>query len=337
MTDRDNILEIENLKKYFPTDEKDKFVKAIDDVSFSIRKNEVVGLVGESGSGKSTTAYCVMGMHSITSGSIRIQGQDISMPAAKRSLALKKEIQIVFQDPGTSLNPKRTIGEIIKMPLRVHHIVPASQLDEETERLLELVGLPAEMAWRYPAGLGGGERQLVAIARALATRPSLIVLDEPTSSLDVSIQAKIINRLMELQKKLEMSYLFITHDMSLMRNIADRIAIMYLGHIMEMAPAKDFFEQPKHPYTKMLLSSIPVVLEEEEKLKPEKVESVGEIPSPVNIPPGCRFHGRCPFAQEICRRDEPAMEHVSGDHVVACHFKDRPSGQQQAKESSEIS
>ena len=142
---------------------------------------------------------------------------------------------------------------------------------------------------------------------------------------------------MELQKKLEMSYLFITHDMSLMRNIADRIAIMYLGHIMEMAPAKDFFEQPKHPYTKMLLSSIPVVLEEEEKLKPEKVESVGEIPSPVNIPPGCRFHGRCPFAQEICRRDEPAMEHVSGDHVVACHFKDRPSGQQQAKESSEIS
>lgn len=316
----ESILKIQNLKKYFPTDQQGKYVKAIDDVSFEIRKNEVVGLVGESGSGKSTTAYSVMGMHSISEGKIFFEGKDISMPASKRDLELKKKIQIVFQDPGSSLNPRRTIGDIIKMPLKVHHIVPKNEMDDEVERLLDLVGLPPDMSYRYSFGLGGGERQLVAIARALATRPSLIVLDEPTSSLDVSIQAKIINKLMELQKKLNMSYLFITHDMSLMRNIADRIAIMYLGRIMEMAPAKNFFEIPQHPYTKMLVSSIPVVLEEEEKIKPDKIRSVGEIPSPVNIPPGCRFHGRCPLAQDICKCEEPKMTQVFSDHIAACHL-----------------
>lgn len=316
----DSILQVRGLKKYFPTDQKGKFVKAIDDISFDIRRNEVVGLVGESGSGKSTTAYAVMGMHTITSGQITFEGEDISMPARKRSMEMKRKIQIVFQDPGSSLNLKRTIGDILKTSLTVHNIVPKNQLNQEVERLLDLVGLPADMAFRYSSALGGGERQLVAIARALATRPKLIVLDEPTSSLDVSIQAKIINKLMELQKQLEMSYLFITHDMSLMRNIADRIAIMYLGSILEMAPARDFFEKPQHPYTKMLLSSIPTVLEEEERVKPDRVESTGEIPSPVNIPPGCRFHGRCPFIMEQCRTDVPQMWEVFHDHIAACHL-----------------
>jgi oligopeptide/dipeptide ABC transporter ATP-binding protein len=316
----DPILTVKNLKKYFPTGKEGKFVKAIDDVSFEIRENEVVGLVGESGSGKSTTAYTIMGMHAITSGAIRYRGRDLSMPAKKRPAELKKEIQIVFQDPGTSLNPQRNVGQILQIPLKVHHIVEKHEWLKREEELLRLVGMEPDTVYRYPKSLGGGERQLVAIARALATNPSLMVLDEPTSALDVSIQAKIIRTLMDLQKKLGMSYLFITHDMSLMRNIADRIAIMYLGRIMEMAPAQAFFENPQHPYTKMLVSSIPVVLEEEEKLKPDRVESRGEIPSPVDIPPGCRFHGRCPYAEETCRREEPPMREVLPDHYAACHL-----------------
>jgi len=318
----DDILVVEHMKKYFPTNKKDRFVKAVDDINFIVRANEVVGLVGESGSGKSTTAYVVMGMHGITSGKVTFKGEDISMAARKRSQRMKKDIQIVFQDPGTSLNPQRTVGNILKMPLQVHKVVPNNQIEDKIYELLDMVGLPPETMFKYPRALGGGERQLVAIARALTTNPSLMVLDEPTSALDVSVQAKIINKLMDLQKDFNMSYLFITHDMSLMRNIADRIAIMYLGRIVEMAPAVEFFQRPRHPYTKMLLSSIPVVLKAEQELKPDKVESTGEIPSPVNIPPGCRFHTRCPYANDRCRQEEPRMREVHTDHQVACHLCD---------------
>jgi len=318
--DKQDVLVVKNLKKYFPTREKGRFVKAIDDVSFKIRQNEVVGLVGESGSGKSTTAYCVMGMHPITGGALSFEGRDISMPAQQRSMDLKREIQIVFQDPGTSLNPQRSIGEILRMPLAVHNIVPRSQRNTRIRELLDSVGLPQDCFFKSPRALGGGEKQLVAIARALTTNPQLMVLDEPTSALDVSIQAKIIGTLMELRKQFNMSYLFITHDMSLMRNISDRIAIMYLGRIMEMAPTADFFLKPQHPYTKMLLSSIPVVLKEEAKVKPEKVPSQGEIPSPVNVPSGCRFHTRCPFAFDRCLTEEPPMAQVFPDHIAACHL-----------------
>ncbi len=318
----DDILVVEHMKKYFPTNKRDRFVKAVDDINFTVRTNEVVGLVGESGSGKSTTAYVVMGMHGITSGKVTFKGENISMPARKRSLRMKKDIQIVFQDPGTSLNPQRTVGNILKMPLQVHKIVPNDQIEDKIYELLDMVGLPPETMFKYPRSLGGGERQLVAIARALTTDPSLMVLDEPTSALDVSVQAKIINKLMDLQKNFNMSYLFITHDMSLMRNIADRIAIMYLGRIVEMAPAVEFFQRPRHPYTKMLLSSIPVVLKAEQELKPDKVESTGEIPSPVNVPPGCRFHTRCPYANDRCRQEEPRMQEVYPDHQVACHLCD---------------
>lgn len=316
----DDILIVNHLKKYFSTKSADKFVKAIDDISFTVRENEVFGLVGESGSGKSTTAYAVMGMNAITSGEISFLGQDISMPATKRPLQQKKDLQIVFQDPGTSLNPKRTVGQILEMPLAVHRVVPKAEIYRRCEELLASVGLSPDTIYKYPRALGGGERQLVAIARALATNPSMIVLDEPTSSLDVSIQAKIINKLMELKRAQKMSYMFITHDMSLMRNIANRIAIMYLGRIVEMAPTRDFFLKPQHPYTRMLISSIPVILESEEALKPDPVASRGEIPSPVDIPAGCRFHTRCPYASDRCLTEEPQMKEVFPDHHVCCHL-----------------
>lgn len=316
----EDVLVVKDLQKYFPTNKKDLFVRAVDGIDFTVRKNEVVGLVGESGSGKSTTAYMVMGMYAPTAGTITFKGQDISMAANKRSLALKKDVQIVFQDPGTSLNPQRSIGQILGMPLMVHHIVAKKEIDNKVRELLDMVDLPEDYIYKHSRTLGGGERQLVAIARALATDPSLIVLDEPSSALDVSIQAKIINTLMRLREKMEMSYLFITHDMSLMRNIANRIAIMYLGKIVEMAPAIDFFQRPLHPYTQILLSSIPVVLKAEEELKPKKVRSQGEIPSPVNIPSGCRFHTRCPYAKDICHKIAPEMIEVMPDHVVACHL-----------------
>lgn len=316
----EDILVIKDLKKYFPTEKKNLYVRAVDTINFTVRKGEVVGLVGESGSGKSTTAYMVMGNYAPTSGTITFNGQDISVPASKRPLSIKKSIQIVFQDPGTSLNPQRAVGQILGLPLRVHRIVSSREMNDKIVKLLDMVGLPEDYIYKYPRTLGGGERQLVAIARALATEPSLVVLDEPTSALDVSVQAKIINTLMRLQKQLGMSYLFITHDMSLMRNIADRIAIMYLGKIVEMAAAADFFQHPLHPYTQMLLSSIPVVLKVEQELKPKRVRSQGEIPSPVNIPSGCRFHTRCPQASKDCIKEEPSMVEIFHQHFVSCHL-----------------
>jgi peptide/nickel transport system ATP-binding protein len=314
----DELLVVEGLRKFFATSR--GIVRAVQDVSFAIHPGETFGLVGESGSGKSTVAYMVMGMYRPTGGRILFKGQDITMPHARRPLVLKKELQIVFQDPGSSLNPRRSVREILELPLRVHRLVDGRKLQEKVEELLNLVELPPDYAEKYPRALGGGEKQMVAIARALATEPSLLVLDEPTSALDVSIQAKIINTLVRIQKERRLGYLFITHDLSLMRNIAHRVAIMYLGRIMELAPAQVFFERPLHPYTQMLLSSIPVISEEEERLKPAKIVSTGEIPSPVNLPPGCVFHPRCREAREVCRREEPGMREVEVGHLVRCHL-----------------
>jgi peptide/nickel transport system ATP-binding protein len=316
----DDNLVVKNLKKYFPTDRPDLFVRAVDGISFEVRQNEVLGLVGESGSGKSTAAYVVMGMYGPTEGTITFKGRDISVPAGKRGLNVKKEIQIVFQDPGTSLNPQRSVGQILSMPLEVHKIVPRNGLSDRVAQLLDMVNLPEDYVYKRPSELGGGERQLVATARALATNPSLIVLDEPTSALDVSVQAKIISTIMKLREQFEMSYLFITHDMSLMRNISHRVAIMYLGKIMEFAPTASFFESPLHPYTQMLLSSIPVVLAAEKAVKPKKIQARGEIPSPVNVPPGCRFQTRCPQVSEICYQEEPKMIEKYPGHFVCCHL-----------------
>lgn len=317
----DYILEVTDLKKYFPVrGQKDQFVKAIDGINFKLKAGETLGLVGESGSGKSTTAYNVIGMEEMTGGQVLFKGRDISMPLAKRPLELKKEIQIVFQDPGTSLNPQRNIFEILSLPLKVHNICKSSEYVKHVARLMDIVELPYEYMYKYPSTLSGGERQMVAIARALATNPSMIILDEPTSALDVSVQAKIINTLLNLQKELNLTYLFITHDLSLMRNVSSRVAIMYLGKIAEIAPTESFFQNPQHPYTKMLLSSIPVVTEAEEALKPSQIHSEGEIPSPVNVPKGCSFNTRCPFATDLCRQEDPAMVEFEKEHTVRCHL-----------------
>lgn len=312
------ILEVTDLKKYFVTSR--GTVRAVDEISFALGRGETLGLVGESGSGKSTTAYTVIGIYAPTSGRISFRGRDISVPVARRPKSLKRSIQIVFQDPGTSLNPRRTIGQILGLPLKVHRIGDRRDRRRKVAELLRMVELPEEYVHKAPHMLGGGERQMVAIARALATEPELVILDEPTSALDVSIQAKIINMLIQFQKDMNLSYLFITHDLSLMRNVAHRVAIMYLGKICELAPAAEFFETPHHPYTKMLLSSIPVVSEEEERMKPEKIVSQGEIPSPVNPPPGCRFHTRCPERNGICSEVLPGPVEVGEGHLVWCHL-----------------
>jgi peptide/nickel transport system ATP-binding protein len=325
--DADNpVLVAEKLVKYFPINRssiirrKWVIVKAVDGIDFTVRQSECLGLVGESGSGKSTTAYTVVGSYPPTSGTLSFRGENIARRAVARPLHLKKEIQIVFQDPGSSLNPRRSISDILTMPLRVHRMVPRGQsLEKRIIELLDMVELPAAYRFKYPTTVGGGERQMVAIARALATGPSFIVLDEPTSALDVSVQGKIINMLMRLQREFHLTYLFITHDLSLMRNVATRIAIMYLGKIAEIAPAADFFEKPLHPYTQMLLSAIPVLSDAEEALKPKKIHSVGEIPSPVDVPPGCSFNTRCPFKTDICLAEDPVMRPFGPDHLARCH------------------
>lgn len=324
------ILDVKGLKKYFPITsgkQKGKAVKAIDGVDFSIRESETLGLVGESGSGKSTTAYSVVGMYSVTAGQITFKGQDISMSARTRPLSVKKDIGMVFQDPGTTLNPQRSVKQILSLPLSVHGMVDKEDPTRQILKLLEDVELPAEYLFKYPSSLGGGERQMLAMARALATDPSMIILDEPTSSLDVSVQAKIINMLLRLQARHNLAYLFITHDLSLMRNLATRVAIMYLGKIAETARTETFFSAPRHPYTQMLLSAIPVISEAEEALKPKKIVPKGEIPSPVDVPAGCSFNTRCPFVFARCHLADPVMHQIEPDHWVRCHlFEGREVG-----------
>jgi oligopeptide/dipeptide ABC transporter ATP-binding protein len=316
----EKILEIKRLKKYFPLKNR-LVVKAIDDVDLELREGETLGLVGESGSGKSTIAYMLVGMYEATEGDIVYKGENLTQAGLYRTLRQKGEIQIVFQDPGSSLNPKRTVRKSLMVPLAVHDKgLSKEQMSRRAEELLEEVGLPGEFADKYPHALGGGERQLISVARALASRPSLVVLDEPTSALDVSIQAKVIGKLVELQRERNLSYLFITHDLSLMRNVADRVAILYLGRMCEQAQTSEFFEKPRHPYTQMLLSSIPVVTVEEERLKPAKIFSSGEIPSPVNVPEGCAFHLRCREKIPICQEARPQMREIAPGHWVCCHL-----------------
>ena len=326
----DIILRVDNLKKHFIVgrkgivERKPITVKAVDGVSFQVKRGETFGIVGESGSGKSTIAYITMGMYLPTSGTIYFGERDLFENRNNRAINLKKEIQIVFQDPGSSLNPRRTIEQILELPLRIHQ--PEKDRLREVIRLLDMVDLPRDYMHKYPRQLSGGERQIIAIARALATDPSVMILDEPTSALDVSVQGKVINLLIRLQRELNLTYLFITHDLSVMRNLASRVAIMYLGRIAEVAETQRFFEQPQHPYTQMLLSSIPVLTEEEEALKPARVISTGEIPSPVDIPSGCSFHTRCSAVMDICSEVDPLTVHASGEdrnHIVRCHLFDQ--------------
>ncbi len=317
------ILEVKNLKKYFQTSY--GTVKAVDDISFEVVKGTTMGLVGESGSGKSTTGHVVVGLFPPTAGKIIFKGKDISVPLEKRPKKIKRDIQMVFQDPASSLNPKKIIRDIVGLPLLVHRMVETrEELEEKVSKLLELVELPPEdYMYRRPGDLGGGEKQAVSIARAIATNPSFVIFDEPTSALDVSIQAKIINAILDIQEKFKLSSLFITHDLSLMRNISSHVAIMYLGKIVEIAPTEVFFQKPMHPYTQMLLSSVPVLTKEEEELKPKGIESVGEIGSPIHPPKGCRFHPRCPYAiKGMCDKKEPMLKEIEPGHFVACHLYD---------------
>lgn len=323
----DSLVRLDNLIKHFPL--RSGFlmrqvgsIRAVDGVSFSLRSGETFGLVGESGSGKTTLAMTILGIYPPSSGAIWFDGRDISDPALRRQHPeIKKHIQVVFQDPGSSLNPRRTVRQTLELPLRIHGLASRSgQINDRVARLLEMVELPADYMYRFPHALSGGQKQRVAIARALATEPSFIVLDEPTSALDVSVQGKIIALLVDLQRRLGLTYLFITHDLSLMRNVADRVGVMYLGKIAELAPTIELFTNPLHPYTRMLLSAIPVVSDEEERLKPSKVPARGETPSPSHIPPGCSFHPRCPEAFEICPRVDPIQASAAREHLVRCHL-----------------
>lgn len=319
----EKILVVKDLKKYFKLSM--GTVKAVDGVSFDVNHGETFALVGESGSGKTTTGYLIMGIYAPSGGRIYFKGRDITLPASKRPKSVKRDLQIVFQDPGTSLNPAKYVRDIIALPLIVHKLVrDKRELEERVAKLLEAVELPPEeYMFRKPRDLGGGERQAVAIARALATNPTFIVLDEPTSALDVSIQAKILSLLLKLQRERKLSYLLITHDLSVVRNVASRVAVMYLGKIVEMGSTEDVFSDPAHPYSRMLLAAAPVILDEEEKVLPRDVIPVGEIPSAMNPPSGCRFHTRCPYVRDICRKSEPVLTELHEGHWAACHLVHR--------------
>ncbi len=314
------ILKVEHLKKYFNTQK--GTVRAVDDISFNVFKGETLAIVGESGSGKTTTANVILGRYTATEGSVFYKSIEIgSISLTMRPIWLRREIQVVFQDPATSLNPKKTVKDIIETAIKIHY--PQLNKYERIEKMLELlgyVGLTEDHLFKLPGELGGGERQLVALARALATNPTLLILDEPTSSLDVSAQSRILVTLLNIQKNKDLTYILITHDLAVVKNISHRINVMYLGKIVETATTYEIFTKALHPYTQMLLSSIPTISEEESKILPKRVEPRGEVPSAINPPSGCRFSSRCPFAIDICTKREPLLEEVITDHFVACHL-----------------
>lgn len=309
-----NILEVKNLTKYFSSGT--EVVKAVDDVSFSIKEGETLGLVGESGCGKSTTGRLTLRLLDSTSGSVQFNSEEITGMSQRRLKQLQKEMQIIFQDPFASLDPRKTIGETIGRPLTIHNIVPKRERFDRVLELMERVGLDPRWVNRYPHELDGGRRQRVGIARALSVNPKYIVCDEPVSALDVSIQAQVLNLMEDLQEEMGLTYLFISHDLSVVKHISDRIVVMYLGKVVEVAEADELFLNPKHPYTRALLSAIP---EPTLHRKREKIILKGDVPSPKNPPTGCRFHTRCPIATDYCRTNEPKLENVNG-HEVACHF-----------------
>jgi len=317
-----NLLEIKNLKMYFPIQKglllrKVGDIKAVDDVSFDIRKNETLGLVGESGCGKTTTGRCILRLYKPTSGNIMFNGIDISSIREKQVRPLRSQMGAIFQDPYGSLNPRQTARTIAGMPLIIHDTVRKSEFNERVAELFRLVGLDPSMMDRVPHEFSGGQRQRLGIARALACRPSLLVCDEPISALDVSIQAQIINLLEELQKSLGLTYLFIAHDLSVVQHISDRVAVMYLGRIVEISKSKELYENPLHPYTKALLSAVPVPNPIIER-KRVRIVLQGEVPSPANPPTGCHFHPRCTLATQECQEMAPPLKDMGDGHEVAC-------------------
>jgi oligopeptide/dipeptide ABC transporter ATP-binding protein len=319
------VLQVEGLVKHFvarrsPLGKPLATVKAVDGVSFTLREGETLALVGESGCGKSTVGRLVMRLIEPTAGRVMLDGTDIASIRESEVRAFRRRVQLIFQDPYASLNPRMTIGEILAEPLMLHDIVPRGKRRERVAELLATVGLPPQHAARYPHEFSGGQRQRIVIARALAVEPKIIICDEPVSALDVSIRAQILNLLKELQGRLGLAYIFISHDLGVVKHISDRIAVMYLGRIVETGAADEVFADPRHPYTRALLSAIPVVSPEARR---ERRILQGDVPSPINPPPGCHLHTRCPYAAEICRADRPPLYDAGPGHGSACHFWDR--------------
>ncbi len=321
------LLQVANLKKYYPMKNgilgrTTETVRAVDGVSFSVDEGETLGIVGESGCGKSTTGRMIMRLIEPTSGKITFEGKDI-MHLSKADLRhIRKDIQMIFQDPFASLNPRQTVGSIIEEPMIVHHMGNRTKRQQRVIELLNLVGLSAYHAKRYPHQFSGGQRQRIGIARALAVRPKLIIADEPVSALDVSVQSQVLNLLRELQLKFHLTYIFIAHDLSVVRHISDRVAVMYLGKIVEISGSEQLYEDPKHPYTKALLSAVPIP---DPDNKTKRTILSGDVPSPAHPPAGCTFHDRCPMAMPICAKEKPPMKQLDDHRLVSCHLYDAHS------------
>jgi len=318
------LLQAEHVVKYFPIKRGVLFerevarVHAVDDVSFEVRSGETLGLVGESGCGKSTLGRSIVRLFPLTAGRIVFDGQDISSLSRRALRPLRRELQIIFQDPYASLNPRKRVGQIVGAPLAIHDIGDRRERKRQVQELLEKVGLSPEHYNRYPHEFSGGQRQRIGVARALALRPKLVIADEPVSALDVSIQAQVINLLADLQEDFELTYVFIAHDLGVVRHVSDRIAVMYLGKIVELSPAEELYERPIMPYTEALLSAVPIPDPRESSAR-ERIVLEGDVPSPINPPSGCRFHPRCRYATDICTQLEPPLVDYGNGHEAACH------------------
>lgn len=314
----ENILEVQNLTKHFKISGK-QIVHAVDDVSFTLQKGKTLGLVGESGCGKSTCARTIIRMYDVTDGKILLDGEDITSLKQKELKPLRKKMQMIFQDPYASLNARMTVSDIIGEPLDIHHLKAGKEREEFILELLDRVGLNKDHASRYPHEFSGGQRQRVGIARALAVDPEFIICDEPISALDVSIQAQVVNMLKDLQEEFGLTYLFVAHDLSMVRHISDRVGVMYLGSLVEVAETEELYRNNLHPYSKALLSAIPIA-DPEKAAQNKQIFLEGEVPSPLNSPVGCKFASRCPYAKPECREAPPPLRDVGGNHYVACYL-----------------
>lgn len=317
------LLQVRHLKKSFtvesgPFGHRSQSLQAVNDVSLDIYPGETLGLVGESGCGKSTTGRLLLRLIEADEGEIRFRGENLMQLSAARMRQMRRELQMIFQDPVSSLNPRMRVADIVGEPLVIHGLARGAALRQEVETLLEKVGLAAEHADRYPHEFSGGQRQRIGIARALAVKPSLIICDEPVSALDLSIQAQVINLLQELQEEFRLTYLFIAHDLAVVKHISDRVAVMYLGRIVELAGAEDLYRRPRHPYSEALLNAVPPL----EPGAPRPAPLSGEVPSPIAPPTGCSFHPRCPYARPICQEHAPELGEQAAGHLSACHFSD---------------